>query len=273
MSRILPFALSAIAAASIAAGALMATNVRAQAKEAEAVKETAKAATSTAAAPLDQSDAGKVKSELVKKFPELRDAQLRRVAYGGLYEIVINGSEIFYTDDKVSYLLLGGIVDANSRENITDARVKQLTAIRWEDLPLNDAVKIVRGTGARKMAVFSDPFCGYCKRLENDLLNIKDVTIYTFLLPIISPNSRPVSEQVWCSKDRGEAWLNLMLKGQQPAAVAKCDTPIEKNLAFGSKYKITGTPIMIFENGERAPGALPAAQIESELLKASVKKS
>jgi thiol:disulfide interchange protein DsbC len=266
MPRLLPITVSCIAALSVAAGVFLAHDVRAQATTVAAKLE----------APVDAKSGDKaaaVKTDLVKKFPELRDSQVRRIELGGLYEIVINGSEVFYTDEKVSHVILGGILDANTRQNITDERVKQLTAVKWEELPLSDAIKIVRGNGSRKVAVFADPFCGYCKRFEADLATIKDVTVYTFLLPIIRAESRPLSEKVWCSTDRADAWLGFMLRNQNPAGDGKCATPIDKTLAFSAKHKITGTPTMIFENGERAPGALPAAQIEALLAKASPGKS
>ncbi len=263
MSRLMSISLSVVAAVAIGIVGFVAYDVQAQSKSKTEVMPAAASDPKTTA----------VKTELVKRFPELRDAQLKKVEFGGLYEIVINGSEIFYTDEKVSHLILGGIVDANSRVNITEERIKQLTAVKWDDLPLDAAIKTVRGTGARKVAVFADPFCGYCKRFEADLAKVNDVTVYTYLLPIIRPESRPVSEKVWCAKDRSEAWLGLMLKGQEPTGDGKCETPIDKVLAIGTRYKITGTPTMIFENGERAPGALSTAQIEAGLVKAAAKKS
>lgn len=199
-----------------------------------------------------ESRLGGVKVEAVAKTP-----------YLGLYEVRLDG-EILYTDEKINYIFSGNIIDAKSMQNITEKRLRDLTAIKWENLPLDAAVKTVRGNGKRTLAVFSDPNCPYCKRFEKDLAKVDDVTIYTFLYPILSQDSHEKSKAVWCSADKSKAWSELMLNGTVPAA-ARCDTPIDKNVELGRKYRVTGTPTLIFANGERVPGAIPAEQIEKLL--------
>lgn len=199
-----------------------------------------------------ESRLGGVKVEAVAKTP-----------YLGLYEVRLDG-EILYTDEKINYIFSGNIIDAKSMQNITEKRLRDLTAIKWENLPLDAAVKTVRGNGKRTLAVFSDPNCPYCKRFEKDLAKVDDVTIYTFLYPILSQDSHEKSKAVWCSADKSKAWSDLMLNGTAPA-VARCDTPIDKNVELGRKYRVTGTPTLVFANGERVPGAIPVEQIEKLL--------
>jgi len=181
-----------------------------------------------------------------------------KTPYLGLYEVRL-GSETIYTDEKMNYIFSGDILDAKSMQNLTKI-------IRWDSLPLRDAFKTVRGNGKRVLAVFSDPNCPYCKRFEKDLAKIDDITIYTFLYPILSQDSHDKSKAVWCSADKVKAWNELMLNAVVPAsAAAQCDTPIDKNLALGQKYGISGTPTMIFANGDRVPGAIPAERLEKLL--------
>lgn len=212
---------------------------------------------------------GKLTTEaIIKRTLETRlsGAKVDAVAktpYLGLYEVRLDG-EILYTDEKMNYIFSGNIIDAKSMQNLTEKRLRELSAIKWENLPLDAAVKTVRGSGKRTLAVFSDPNCPYCKRFEKDLAKVDDVTIYTFLYPILSQDSQDKSKAVWCSADKSKAWSDLMLNGAVPV-LARCDTPIEKNLELGRKYRVNGTPTIIFTNGERVPGAIPAEQIEKLL--------
>jgi thiol:disulfide interchange protein DsbC len=146
-------------------------------------------------------------------------------------------------------------------QNLTEKRLRELSGVKWGDLPLDAAFKTVRGNGKRTLAVFSDPNCPYCKRFEKDLAKVDDVTIYTFLYPILSPDSHEKAKAIWCSSDKSKAWSDLMLNGKVPAA-AQCDTPIDRNLALGRKFRINGTPTLIFASGERVPGAVSAEQLE-----------
>lgn len=186
--------------------------------------------------------------------------------YLGLYEVYADGT-IFYTDDKLTAILVGGqLIDAKTMKNVTDERMKKLTAIKFGELPLERAIKQVRGDGKRVLATFEDPNCGYCKRLAKDLLKLENVTVYTFLYPILSEDSVRKSKQIWCSADRAKAWNDWMIDGKAPGSKEDCDTTaISKNQEFGRKLNITGTPTMFFADGERVPGAMPLARIEQKL--------
>lgn len=188
-----------------------------------------------------------------------------KTPYGGLYEVVLKSGEIVYTDDQVSFLIDGSVIDAKTRKNMTQARQNQLSAIDFNTLPLDQALKVVRGNGTRTIATFEDPNCGYCKKLAKDLQGVKDATIYTFLYPILAPDSMEKSKNIWCAKDRGKAWTDWMVEGKAPA-VATCDTAaIEKNLALGRKLRINGTPTLFMTNGSRIGGYVPPAQLEEAL--------
>ena len=185
-----------------------------------------------------------------------------------MYEIFTRG-EIIYTDSKVSFLLLGTLVDASTRANVSEERLQKLTAINFNDLPLNQAIKLVRGNGTRKFAVFEDPNCGYCKKFEQDINTLDNITAYIYPYPILSEESGEKSRAIWCAPDRLKAWQDMMLRGKPPTTKGTCENPIEKNVALGQKLRITGTPLTIFEDGERMSGALPKDRIEAKLVAAA----
>ncbi|MBS1158274.1 MAG: putative thiol:disulfide interchange protein (periplasmic) [Proteobacteria bacterium] len=186
--------------------------------------------------------------------------------YLGLYEVYADGN-IFYTDEKVSAIMLGAqLIDAKTMKNVTEERMKKLTAIKFNELPLERAVKQVRGDGKRVLVTFEDPNCGYCKRLAKDLLKLDNVTVFTFLYPILSEDSVRKSRQIWCSADRAKAWNDWMIDAKAPPAKEDCDvTAIARNQEFGRKLNISGTPTLFFTDGERVPGAVPLARIEQKL--------
>ncbi len=221
---------------------------------------TAAAAFSAAA----QADTERVKAELRKKVPEAQVDAVRKIPYGGLYEVVVGG-EIVYTDEKATFIVMGSLVDLKTKENVTEQRMRQLHKVDFSTLPLDSAVKIVRGNGSRRIAMFADPNCGYCKRFERDLLGVSDITVYLFLYPILSADSMEKSKAVWCSADRGKAWIDLMVNNVAPTADTKCTTPIDKVLAFGQQRRVQGTPTIFFEDGERVPGAMSIADFEKKL--------
>jgi thiol:disulfide interchange protein DsbC len=162
-------------------------------------------------------------------------------------------------------LIKGDLIDTKLRRNLTEERVEKLNAINFDALPLKDAFTIVRGNGKRKLAVFEDPNCGYCKRFERDLQKVDNVTVHMFLLPILGPDSAEKSKNVWCAKDKSKAWLDWMVRDAAPKA-ASCDTTaLERNVEFSRKYKINGTPTLVFVDGTRVPGAISTAQIEKQL--------
>ncbi len=188
-----------------------------------------------------------------------------KTGYLGLYEVYVDG-HIIYTDEKVTTLIDGVLLDAKTGQNITEDRLRKLTAIKFTDLPLDRAIKQVRGDGKRVLATFEDPNCGYCKRLARDLQKLDNVTIYTFLYPILSEDSVKKSRQIWCSSDRSKVWTDWMVENRPPAGKDDCDTSaVTKNQEFGKKLNISGTPTLFFADGERIPGAVPLARIEQKL--------
>ena len=210
-----------------------------------------------------------IRKNLAERLPALSNIdEVSKTPMNGLYELRVNDSDIFYTDAEGNFLIQGNLIDTRAKRNLTEERVEKLSAIDFDALPLKDAFTQVRGNGKRKLAVFEDPNCGYCKRFERDLQKVNDVTIHTFLLPILSADSVEKSKNIWCAKDKNKAWLDWMVR-DQPAAKASCDTSaLERNLAFSKKYKITGTPTLFFADGSRVPGAIGAEQIEKTLASA-----
>lgn len=206
-----------------------------------------------------------LKKTLAERIPQLdKIEEIRPTPMKGLYEVRI-GTDLFYTDATGNYLIQGELIDTQARRNLTEDRITKLTEVKFKDLPLKDAFTIVRGKGERKLAVFEDPNCGYCKRFEKDMQKVDNVTVYMFLYPILSPDSAEKSRNIWCSKDKVTAWNDLMLKDKSPTSTS-CDvTAIQRNLALGKKHKITGTPTLIFEDNNRVPGAISAAEVEKYL--------
>lgn len=188
-----------------------------------------------------------------------------KTPYGGLYEIVLKSGELVYTDEKAGFLIDGRIIDTKTRRDVTQARMTQLSAIDFSTLPLEQAIKQVRGSGKRVLVSFEDPNCGYCKRLGKELKQLKDVTIYTFLYPILSPDSTEKSRNIWCAKDKAKAWSDWILDAKAPAA-ANCDSSVvERNVALGQKLRINGTPTLFLADGRRLGGYMPAAELEQAL--------
>lgn len=207
-----------------------------------------------------------IRKNIAQRLPQLKGLEeVSKTAIPGIYELRMNGSEIFYTDAQANYLIEGSIIDIRAKRNLTEERVAKLTAVKFDDLPLKDAFTIVRGNGKRKVAVFEDPNCGYCKRFERDLQKIDNVTIYMFLYPILGADSVDKSKAIWCAKDPAKAWQDWMVR-DQPASAASCDAAaLTRNTEFGRTYKITGTPTLFFIDGTRVPGAVDAAQVEKML--------
>lgn len=194
--------------------------------------------------------------------------EITKTPINGLYEVRVNGADIFYTDAEGNFLIQGSMFDTKARRNLTEDRVEKLTAIKFEALPLADAFTIVRGNGKRKLAVFEDPQCGYCKRFERDLQKIDNVTVYMFLYPILGAESTEKSKAIWCAKDKGKAWIDWMVRDVAPAQNATCDVnALARNTALGQKHRITGTPTLIFADSTRIPGAIGPEQIEQALAK------
>jgi thiol:disulfide interchange protein DsbC len=211
-----------------------------------------------------------IRKNLVERLPGLpKIDEIRRTPMNGLFEVRM-GNEIVYTDADGSHLIQGQLVDTRSRRDLTQERQDKLNAIAFDSLPLKDAITIVRGNGKRKLALFEDPNCGYCKRFERDLQKVSDITIYLFLMPILGAESTEQSRNVWCSKDKAKAWSDLMTADKPvPPSSPGCDTSaLTRNVEYGRKMRITGTPTLIFANGNRVPGAISSAQVEKLLAEA-----
>ncbi len=222
-------------------------------------------AAATLAAPVAQAQEATIRKNLGERIPQLQKIdEINRTPINGLWEVRV-GTEIIYTDSEGNYLLQGSMIDTKQKKNLTEERVEKLSAIDFDALPVKDAFTIVRGNGKRKLAVFEDPNCSYCKRFERDLQKVDNITIHMFLYPILGGDSPDKSRNVWCAKDKGKAWQDQMVRDQAPAN-ASCDTAaIARNLEFGKKHRISGTPTLFFTDGSRVPGAITTAQVEKYL--------
>ena len=214
----------------------------------------------------------KVLAERVPKLPAIDEVTASPIP--GLYEVRFGGTEIVYVDATGQYLVQGAMLDTKTMANLTEQRIDKLTAVDFKSLPMQDALVIKQGDGSRKLAVFADPNCGYCKRFEREMLALQNVTIYTFLMPILGPDSTVKSRDIWCAKDAAKAWRAWMVDGVAPEKAAdtcKAET-LARNVELGRKYRVNGTPALFFEDGTRKPGALPVKLVD-ELLTAASKKS
>jgi thiol:disulfide interchange protein DsbC len=208
-----------------------------------------------------------IRKALAERMPNVpKIDEVRPAPMPGLWEVRIE-NEVRYTDATGSFLIEGALIDLKAKKNLTEERVNQLNRVDFAALPLQDAVVWKNGTGKRRIAVFADPNCGFCKRFEVSLQEMKDVTVYTFLIPILGGDSPEKTRAVWCAKDRSAAWLGWMLKGEQPPKPAgKCDdAAIERNMALAQKIHVNGTPAILLEDGNRIPGAVGAAELEKRL--------
>jgi thiol:disulfide interchange protein DsbC len=216
-----------------------------------------------------QAQEAAIQKAIAERFPDWpKIDEITKTPMAGIYEVRI-GHQLIYTDEQGDYLISDGhMVDTKTRVSLTQQRLSKLTAVNFSALPLKDAMVWKAGKGSRKLAVFVDPNCGACRQFEAQLQMVKDVTVYVFLMPILGPDSVAKSEQIWCAKGNSQVWLSWMLKGVPPVRLAdKCDaSALQRNRAFGERYLISGTPAIIFEDGFRIPGAVSAAQIESQLL-------
>ncbi len=205
-----------------------------------------------------------IKTELQKRIGG--GAKIKNVSpspISGVYEVLV-GNDVFYTDASSKYLIQGEIIEIATGKNITEQRQADLNRIKWSELVPGNALKAVRGNGSRQIAIFSDPNCGYCKRLEKSLQQLDNVTVYTYLIPILSADSAQKSKQIWCSADPQKAYIDWMINGISPSGKGDCATPLEKNMAFAKTYGITGTPTIFFTDGSRYPGAVQISDIEKK---------
>ena len=188
----------------------------------------------------------------------------------GIYEVRLqgrDGPQIYYVNAAGTHLFTGNLIELKSSRNLTDERLRKLTAIEFSALPLDQAIKIQRGGGKRVMAMFSDPYCPYCRRFEQTLLQMDDITIYVFMYPVIRPENADQSRSVWCSKDRARAWLDLAASERPivPEAAPTCANPVDKNLDLGRSLRVHGTPTLFFANGEREGGGMEIGKLRAKL--------
>ncbi|HSI22825.1 MAG TPA: DsbC family protein [Methylophilaceae bacterium] len=219
-------------------------------------------------------DEASLKKTIEATYPKVKVQSITKTPFAGLYEVFLDG-QIIYTDEKLTFLIVEGrLVDPKSRRDLTAERMDELTRVDFASLPLDKAIKVVKGNGSRKLVVFSDPDCPYCKKLEQkDLVGMTDVTIYTFLYPLeeLHPDSANKSRAIWCASDKGKAWQDWMLNGKLPKDKGNCETPVDDVVSLGMRLGITSTPTLIFSNGKRVLGAYPAKEIE-KLLDAASRK-
>lgn len=220
-------------------------------------------------------DEASLRKAIEATYPKAHIENITKTNYAGLYEIFLDG-QIIYTDEKFSFLIAEGqVVDPKTKRNKTSERMDELSKVNFATLPLDQAIKVVKGNGSRKMVVFSDPDCPYCKQLEQrELVNITDVTIYTFLYPLeqLHPDAGNKSKAIWCAPDRTKAWTDWIMNGQLPENTTSCDAPLDKVANLGRKLGISSTPTLIFTNGKRILGAYPAKEIEKALIASAPKK-
>ena len=205
-------------------------------------------------------DVDAVKAKLEKNYPNVKIENIQTTEMQGLYSGTLD-HQIVYINEDAQHLFVGSMIRLKDQHNLTKDLALKDQQVDFKKLPLNDAIKTVRGNGKRQLAIFSDPNCPYCKSLEKNLTQLNDVTIYTFIYPIKNQSIIP-SKQVWCSSNPAYAWKNLLQNGISPSAAANCETPIERNLALGKKLGLQGTPAIIFSNGTKVMGAYPAKEIE-----------
>jgi len=211
-----------------------------------------------------------IRKNLADRLPDLgKIDEVRKAAMAGLYEVRV-GTDLYYSDENGNYFIEGHLVDTRTGANLTEERIAKLTAIDFSTLPLKDAMVWKQGDGSRKLVVFADPNCGYCKKLEREIRQVKDITIYTFLLPILGADSTEKSRNIWCSKDPARTWIDWMVDGKlPPRMMGDCDASVlQRNTAMGRKYKVNGTPALVFEDGKRIAGAPGMEQLEKSLVAA-----
>jgi thiol:disulfide interchange protein DsbC len=213
----------------------------------------------------DEAVIRKTIAERLPDFPKIDE--VTKTPIPGIYELRI-GSEVIYSDEQGNHIFEGQLIETKTRTNLTEARMAKLNAIDFASLPFKDAIVWKQGSGARKLVVFADPNCGYCKKFERELQQVKDVTVYTFLYPILGGDSPEKSRNIWCAKDNTKAWRDWMLEGTAPPrSMGQCDTAaLQRNTALGRKHRVNGTPALVFEDGRRVPGAMELEQIEKQFV-------
>ncbi|WP_373683196.1 DsbC family protein [Acinetobacter sp. YH12238] len=205
-------------------------------------------------------DVATVSKNVKQQHPQLKLDNIQATEMKGIYSASMDG-QVVYLNEDAQHILAGSMIRLKDQHNLTKDLLIQQNSVDWKKLPLQDAIKSVRGTGKRQIAIFSDPNCPYCKQLEAELKKLNNITIYTFILPLKAQSVAP-SKQVYCEKNPALAWENLITKAQLPTSQSSCANPVERNMALAHRLGINGTPAIIFSNGFKVMGAYPAAQIE-----------
>ena len=221
------------------------------------------AATLMVASAAANANEAAIRKALAAQYPSATITSVQKTPYSGLFEVYING-DLVYVDASGKYLFVGDVVDLKTRTSLTQERLAKLQAVKWETLPLGNALKTVKGRGERKLVVFSDVDCPYCRRFEAELAKVDNITVYTFLYPIagLHPKAVQTSKQIWCAPDRNKAWDEYITRGTIPANDGKCANPVDDTIRLGNQLKVNGTPTLVFANGVRVPGMVPAEQLE-----------
>jgi thiol:disulfide interchange protein DsbC len=210
-----------------------------------------------------------IRKSIESGFPGTRITSIAKSPISGVFEVATDGPQgplVIYADDDGEHLLVGDLLNVKTKRNLTRERMDKLTEVKWDSLPLKNAIKVVKGDGSRKVAVFTDPDCPYCKKAEVEFNKLDNVTVYNFAYPLpMHPDAGRKAKLVWCSKDRTKAWQDLMLKGIVPTGKSDCENPIDENLALGEKLRVDGTPALIFPNGKRIPGYVDAKRLDAML--------
>ncbi|MHA3053933.1 DsbC family protein [Acinetobacter sp. ANC 4633] len=211
-------------------------------------------------------DIATLKANLQKNYPDITPQSIQPTPIKDIYEVYMDG-EIVYTNDEARYFFIGNLVDLKNQVSLTEQRQQELTKIDVKTLPLNQAIKHVKGNGKRVLYIFSDPDCPYCHALEEELKQVDNVTVYLFLYPLtnLHPNAGAMAQKIWCSKDKYSAWENYVLDRKEPSDKASCTAPIQKNLELGEKLRIDGTPTFFLKDGQRISGARSANDINKLL--------
>ncbi|ROV56544.1 DsbC family protein [Neisseria chenwenguii] len=263
IKALLPFALLPLIACGQTGGS--------QKTVSESKASSAPAASASAAKPAAGNVAEALKARLEQTYgaQKLKVISVSETPVQGIYEVVVSGKQVIYTDAKGDYMFVGDLINVNTRESLTEARAAELNKIDFSTLPFDKAIKEVRGNGKLKVAVFSDPDCPFCKRLEHEIVKMTDVTVYNFMMPIASlhPDAARKAELIWCQSDRTKAWTDWMRNGKLPAAAKACDNPVAETTSLGEQLGFTGTPTLVFPNGHTQSGYSPMPQLQEIIAK------
>lgn len=204
-------------------------------------------------------------ARLKAQYPATRFDAVRPAPMPQLYEVRM-GKNVAYVEPTGRYFLFGHVWDMQARKDLTADRKSTLDKVDPAALPKELAIRNVRGSGKRVLYVMADPQCGYCRQLEKTLGEVDDVSVYTFLLPILGPESRRLAADVWCAPDKGAAWRDWMLRGvPPPAAGSSCETPFAAIERLAESIGVGATPALVAADGRKHAGALPAAELSAWL--------